>query len=235
MKRFIFVAAISCLMLTGCFKSVEKPIEGSDLVTYTAKDTPLLGIKSANDQTPLTPPMYIQVVARYGYLLAQRARSSEADPVAWDLLDGNAKSVTGAVYENISYAPGYFILQSAAGKYYLKNGSTSVIGPKQEFMSKDDLLFTKSDDKWGVNGILEDKYDEIIVLFQDGKPDYRFVVKAGKQYSLLGADGKVIKKSVTSQAVKRLEQLSKKYESKNWTSKNHPLSGRTVANLKTAI
>ena len=232
------MTVICSLLLTSCFKSVETPIKGTkNLVTYTTKEGKTVGIKFAGVNELLTPAIYVKVECKNGYLLAQRQRTSPAASVTWDLLDAKtAKSITGSSYESISSAPNYFVMHNDKGKYYLKNGTSQAIGPKADIFIKKNLVLTKSGDKWGVNGVFGEKYEQIIVLYQNGgQPEnYRFVVKNGKQYSLLGSDGKVIKKTVSAQAVKRLEQLAKNYKDQNWTY-NTSLSGRTVANIKTAI
>ncbi len=234
MKKFFF-AALVCLLAISCnrFKSVEIPIEGTDLVAYTAKGTQFIGIKQPGAKTTLTEPLYVKVNHKYGYLICQIGMPSTG-PVTWDLLDATtAKSVTGRTYDQVIYTSTFFILQSGNDQYFLKNGATEVIGPKQDFKSHGDLLFTKSNDKWGLNGVFDDQYDAITVIQQNGASDHRFLVKVDDKYQLLDESGNVLKKSVSAQAVKNLDKLAVKFSDQMWDDK--PISGRTVANLKTAI
>ena len=135
MKKLVF-ACLACLLAVSCnrFKSVETPIAGTkNLVTYTAENTSLVGIKAAGAETTLTAPLYVKAEAKYGYLVAQLGRQKADDPVKWALLDTEGQSVTGQTYDRVSYAPAYFMLENAAGKYYLKNGEKSAFGPYQDF------------------------------------------------------------------------------------------------------
>ena len=134
MKKLVF-ACLACLLAVSCnrFKSVETPIAGTkNLVTYTAENTSLVGIKAAGAETTLTAPLYVKAEAKYGYLIAQLGRQKADDPVKWALLDTEGQSVTGQTYDRVSYAPAYFMLENAAGKYYLKNGEKSAFGPYQD-------------------------------------------------------------------------------------------------------
>ena len=234
MKK-LFFAALICLFAVSCdrFKSVEIPIDGTDLVAYTAKGTTFIGVKHPGVKTTLTEPLYVKVNHHNGYLICQIGMPSTG-PVTWDLLDATeAKSVTGRTYDKVIYTSTFFILQSGDEQYFLSNGATDVIGPKQDFKSHGKLLFTKSGDKWGLNGVLNDQYDAITVIQQNGTDEYRLLVKLDDKYQLFDSEGNLLKKYVAPQAVKKLDTLSAKFADAMWDDK--PISGRTVANLKTAI
>lgn len=234
MKK-LFFAALICLCAVSCdrFKSVEIPIEGTDLVAYTAKGTQFVGIKHPGVKDKLTEPKYIKINYHYGYLICQIGMPSTG-PVTWDLLDAKeAKSVTGSTYEKVIYTSAFFILQNGDDQYFLDNGATETIGPKQDFKVRGGLLFTKSGDKWGLHEVLDDKYDAITVIQQNGTDEYRLLVKLGDKYQLFDSAGTLLKSNVSSQAVKRLDTLSAKFGDVAWDDK--PISGRTVANLKAAI
>ena len=150
MKKLVF-ACLACLLAVSCnrFKSVETPIAGTkNLVTYTAENTSLVGIKAAGAETTLTAPLYVKAEAKYGYLIAQLGRQKADDPVKWALLDTEGQSVTGQTYDRVSYAPAYFMLENAAGKYYLKNGEKSAFGPYQDFYLHGERVFFAKDGKW---------------------------------------------------------------------------------------
>ena len=86
----------ACLLAVSCnrFKSIETPIAGTkNLVTYTAENTSLVGIKAAGAETTLTAPLYVKAEAKYGYLIAQLGRQKADDPVKWALLDTEGQSV----------------------------------------------------------------------------------------------------------------------------------------------
>ena len=94
MKKLVF-ACLACLLAVSCnrFKSIETPIAGTkNLVTYTAENTSLVGIKAAGAETTLTAPLYVKAEAKYGYLIAQLGRQKADDPVKWALLDTEGQS-----------------------------------------------------------------------------------------------------------------------------------------------
>lgn len=234
MKKIVFACLIG-LLAVSCnkFKSVETPIEGSpDLVTYTAENTTLVGIKVANAEATLTDPVYVKVEAKYGYLIAQIGRKQHNDPVKWDLLDTAGKSVTGKSYDKINYAPNYFILEDAVDKYYLKNGENTPLGPNQDYYLHADNVFFKHDGKWGV-GPLKAEWEKIIVLEQADGKSFRYVVKVpGKvQWKIYDNTGKFIK-NTTAAKVALMEKNAKvkKYADKKWG--NDTTYGITVANVK---
>ncbi len=234
MKKFI-LASLICLLAMSCnrFKSVETPIKGTkNLVTYTAENTPLVGIKIANAENPLTAPLYVKAEAHYGYLVAQRGRKQAGEPVKWDLLGMDGKSVTGQTYDKISYAPTHFMLENTAGKYYLKNGKKSAFGPYQNFYLHGERVFFAQNGKWGV-GPLSPEWEKIILLEQADGKDFRYVVKVPdkKQWKIYDSQGKFLK-NTTAYKVARMEKhaKAKKYAGKKWGNEN--TYGITVANVK---
>lgn len=234
MKKFVFAAFI-CLLAMSCnrFKSVETPIEGTEnLVTYTAKETTMVGIKVANAENTLTEPIYVKVEAKYGYLIAQIGHTQNSDPVKWDLLNLNGQSVTGKSYDQISFAPGYFILQNAVDKYFLKNGETTPFGPYQDFYVNGDRVFFAKEGKWGI-GPLPAQHEKIIVLEQADGKDFRYVAKFPdkKQWEMYDSTGKFLKK-ISAAKVAQMEKnaSAKKYADKKWGNEN--TYGLTVANIK---
>ena len=232
-KISLFIAAFGMMLaLTSCFESVETPIEGTDLVTYTAKNTSRIGIKKAGAEEPITPPCYLQVNNRYGYLVAQKATGSN-QTVLWDVLDSEGKSVTGESYERVTYAKEYFILYKGTDEYFLKNGASEAIGPKEDFVVKDGFVFTKSNGKWGIDGIFDEKYEEIVVLCQENSENRWFLVKASleDQPTLLDSKGEVIKSPLPAKTLKKLEAKYSSEKPWSWIS----LSIRKISNMKGVI
>ena len=234
MKKLVF-ACLACLLALSCnrFKSVETPIAGTkNLVTYTAENTSLVGIKAAGAETTLTAPLYVKAEAKYGYLIAQLGRQKADDPVKWALLDTEGQSVTGQTYDRVSYAPAYFMLENAAGKYYLKNGEKSAFGPYQDFYLHGERVFFAKDGKWGI-GPLSAEWEKIIVLEQADGKDFRYVVKVPgkKQWKIHDSSGKFLK-NTTAAKVAQMEKnaKAKKYADKKWG--NESTYGLTVANVK---
>ena len=218
MKKLVF-ACLACLLAVSCnrFKSVETPIAGTkNLVTYTAENTSLVGIKAAGAETTLTAPLYVKAEAKYGYLIAQLGRQKADDPVKWALLDTEGQSVTGQTYDRVSYAPAYFMLENAAGKYYLKNGEKSAFGPYQDFYLHGERVFFAKDGKWGI-GPLSAEWEKIIVLEQADGKDFRYVVKVPgkKQWKIHDSSGKFLKNTTAA----KVAQMEKNAKAKKYADK----------------
>lgn len=235
MKKVIF-ACLICLLAVSCnkFKSVETKIDGTEnLVTYTAPNTTMVGIKQAEMPNPLTDPIYVKVEFKYGYLIGQIGRAQQKDPIKWNLLNKLGKSVTGKSYDKIIYAPEYFILEDAIDKYFVKNGEDTLLGPNEDyFYANADNVFFKHDGKWGV-GPLMAEWEKIVVLNQADGKDIRYVVKVpGKiQWKIYDSTGKFVK-NTTAAKVSLMEKnaKAKKYADKKWG--NDTTYGITVANVK---
>lgn len=231
MKKILF-AVLVAMIATSCnqFKSVEKPIEGCDYVTYTAQGTPYLGIKQAGEQGKiLTQPLYVQALYRHGYFVTQMP--GKVENVKWQLLDSLGKQVIQKEYNSIASAPDYYVLDTDDGKYFLKNGEKNPIGPNEDYYYQNGKVFFKNDGKWGLDGALQAQWEKILVLKQDKSEDIRLVVKTPNkvEWFIYDASGKLIKKT-TAAKVKQMETNSKKFESQKWGNDN--CYGRSVANVK---
>lgn len=234
MKKLIFACLIG-LLVVSCnkFKSIETPIEGTkNLVTYTAENTTLVGVKVANAENSLTQPVYVKVDAKYGYLIAQLGRKQHNDPIKWDLLDSSGKSVTGKSYDKIVFAPDYFILDDAIDRYFLRNGEKTPLGPNEDYYVHAGTVFFKHGGNWGV-GPLKAEWEKIIVLEQADGKSFRYVVKvpAKNQWKIYDSAGKFIK-NTTAAKVGLMEKnaKAKKYADKKWG--NDTTYGITVLNVK---
>ena len=241
MKKFLAVAVligIIGIFASGCWRSEEKPVNDK-LSTYTVKESKYLGLKQtgapAGDN--LTDAIYVQVEEVNGILLAQCKR--DADGVSrWALLDGTtAKPVTDLRFEKVWIGKGFFTMQKDEKKYCL--AGNMIFGPKADlaFYPSEDLLFTKSDGKWGVQEVSPEGNDPIsikeaynrLLMITDGTEN-RFVGIDGKKAVLLDTSGKIIKKNIPVAQVSKLEEKNPKA----WDYQSE-VAVITVKSVKTAI
>lgn len=232
----LFITALMFLIACGCnkFQPEETPIDGTDgLVTYTAPDTPSVGIKKAGAKSVLTEAVYTYVHSCLGYLIAEREPDAN-DEVTFDLLDNtSAANLTGMSYEGIMALAEGFVMENAGDLYFLARGTKQPVGPKQQVLFRDSLVFTQSSGKWGVVGITEDRYDKIAVIRQHTTPDFRLAVQEGKNCSLLDENGKILQKGLSPSIFDKLGKQSEKFADKKWG--NDTILGMTVANYKAAL
>ena len=238
MKKFI-LAAVCIMLFASCWHSEERAINDI-LSTYTVKENGYIGLKKTGAPAGenLTEAIYVQADEYNGYILAQCKK--DPDGVSrWALLDGTtAKPVTDLRFEKVWIGKGFFTMQAKDSKYFLLAGQ-GIVGPKSDlaFYPSEDLLFTKSDGKWGVQEVSPEGNDPIsikeaynrLLMITDGSEN-RFVGIDGKKATLIDPSGKILKKNIPVATVSKLEENNKKA----WDYQNE-VGVLVVKNVKSAI
>lgn len=234
MKK-ILVMVLLATAVAGChkFKSVETPIDGTELKTFTAEsdnpEIPVIGVKDAADNI-IIPARFTEVLLVNNCLLA----AADFGTTVFDL-NGNQLLETT---ESLSVENGAFKYTTDSVWNYLHLASRLTFSSDEDggvlFAAHE--VFIKRQGLYGAQSyaggaeIIPCEYENICVVNQKDSDEYAYLckVKGKAQWKLLAPDGKV-QKTLYSKAVTRLKKDAKKISS-GWG--DDKLGGVTVNRIK---
>jgi len=170
MKKFLFAVIATCFLVSCGYKSVETPINDY-LVTYTVKDSELVGIKQPGKKGALITPadfVKVQEIDSYGRLLCQLPGL----PETYRLINSRGEEIIEGILTNYEHYERYRTFCSDQGMHFLRAGH--LVGPKDDFYFsyKNNMLFSEKAGKWGVEGVLKEEFERIIVLYEAGTQNH---------------------------------------------------------------
>lgn len=234
MKK-ILVMVLLAAAVAGCdkFKSVETPIEGTVLKTFTAQSddpkVPVVGVKDAAGNI-IIPARFTEITLANNCLLA-------AADFGTSVFDLNGNQLLAST-ENLSVENGVFkyaadniwnYLHPASRLTFSSDEDGGVVFTAREVFIKKQGLYGAQSYAGGAE-IIPCEYESICVVNQKDSDEYAYLckVKGKMQWKLLAPDGKV-QKTLYGKAVTRLKKDAKKISS-GWG--DDKLGGVTVNKIK---
>jgi hypothetical protein len=128
MKRITLLIILVALFATSCgFKSKERPLAGTDYVTFTVEGSDKIGVKyPGKDGDTVTPAMYYHIDAFAGYLWATKDANKKEERLyrIWDATWGE----DWFYFAHVRSKDNYRIVEENGYMYYISETSYGFIG-----------------------------------------------------------------------------------------------------------